>query len=105
MVQNGAFGAELAGEVNELVFWHIPGGFEPGSAVLLFGKAHLVKTAEVVETAQSRLRDLVADFDDPARAYLSQPTPGSAPRFSDYRQLARVAEWAAVDDEPPLTEV
>ncbi len=41
---------------------------------------------------------LIDAFDDPARCYLSQPHPGRAPRFSDYAQLARVAEWAAADE-------
>jgi ATP-dependent helicase/nuclease subunit B len=49
--------------------------------------------------AEESLAGLVADFDRPERAYLSQPSPGAAPRFSDYAQLARVAEWAAADDQ------
>jgi ATP-dependent helicase/nuclease subunit B len=49
--------------------------------------------------AGSNLKSLIADFDDASRPYLSQPAPGAAPRFSDYVRLARVAEWAAVDDE------
>jgi ATP-dependent helicase/nuclease subunit B len=104
MAQQGAFGAGLMGEVSELVFWHIPGGYEPGSVVALFKKDQAAKTAEVVAFAQASLRALVAAFDDPARAYLSQPSPGAAPRFTDYAQLARVAEWAAADDgaERPL---
>ena len=38
-------------------------------------------------------------FDDPARGYLSQPHPARAPRFSDYGQLARVAEWDLAGEE------
>ena len=34
----------------------------------------------------------------PGAPYLSQPHPGHAPRFSDYAQLARVAEWAALEE-------
>jgi ATP-dependent helicase/nuclease subunit B len=55
--------------------------------------------AEAALLASAKLRELVAAFDRPERAYLSQPHPGSAPRFTDYAHLARVAEWAAVDDE------
>jgi len=43
---------------------------------------------------------LIDAYDAPDRCYLSQPQPGFAPRFSDYAQLARVAEWAAAGDEP-----
>ena len=52
-----------------------------------------------VADATASLRALIQDFDNPARPYLSQPHPGAAPRFSDYGQLARVAEWAALEDE------
>ena len=39
-----------------------------------------------------------AGWPSPARPYLSRPHPGQAPRFSDYTQLARVAEWAALEE-------
>jgi ATP-dependent helicase/nuclease subunit B len=52
-----------------------------------------------VDMARDRLAALVAKFDDPDHPYLSQPHPGQAPRFSDYSQLARVAEWAALEEE------
>ena len=55
-------------------------------------------TRESVETASAKLTALVNRFDDPDQPYLSQPHPGQAPRFSDYTQLARVAEWAALDE-------
>jgi ATP-dependent helicase/nuclease subunit B len=44
---------------------------------------------------------LIDRFDDPAVPYRSVPRPAFAPRFSDYRHLARVAEWsvAAGDEE------
>ncbi len=97
MAEAGAFGPELAGTVAELVYWQISGGYEPGHNLPLFrGKAE--KIAEVAGTARESLLALVASFDDAGRAYLSQPSPGSAPRFSDYARLARVAEWAAAEE-------
>jgi ATP-dependent helicase/nuclease subunit B len=54
--------------------------------------------AAASQLAAEKLAALVADFDRPGRPYLSQPHPGAAPRFSDYARLARVAEWAAVDE-------
>ena len=97
MVRFGAFGADMAGEVGELAYWQISGGFEPGKIHTL-AKGDPDRTAEKAAEAQGALQALVAAFDDPARAYLSQPSPGAAPRFSDYAQLARVAEWAAADE-------
>ncbi len=97
MAEAGAFGAELAGPVTDLTYWHIAGGYEPGAAKPLFqGKAE--KIAAATEMARESFKGLVASFDDAARAYLSQPSPGAAPRFSDYARLARVAEWAAAEE-------
>jgi ATP-dependent helicase/nuclease subunit B len=63
---------------------------------LLRGDAAAV--ADLTATAAGRLADLIDAFDDPARAYLAQPHPGSAPRFPAYARLARVAEWSAAGD-------
>ena len=97
MAGAGAFGPTLAGAVSELVYWQISGGFEPGHALPLFrGKAD--KIAEVSAVACESLQALVASFDDAGRAYLSQPSPGAAPRFAAYARLARVAEWALAEE-------
>jgi ATP-dependent helicase/nuclease subunit B len=98
MVAEGAFGEALRGEVGELTYWHISGGYEPGRVLTLF-KGDAAKTVAATVLAAASVQALVAGFDDAARAYLSQPSPGAAPRFSDYAQLARVAEWAAVEEE------
>jgi ATP-dependent helicase/nuclease subunit B len=98
MVYKAAFGAELQGQAAELTYWHISGGYEPGKIVPLF-KGDAARTWQMTQDAGKNLKKLVADFDDPERAYLSQPSPGAAPRFSDYAHLARVAEWAAVEEE------
>jgi ATP-dependent helicase/nuclease subunit B len=97
MVAHGAFGEDLRGRAVDLTYWQISGGFEPGAARQLFrGDAGKVEAAS--NLAAEKLAALVADFDREGRAYLSQPHPGAAPRFSDYARLARVAEWAAVDE-------
>ena len=97
MAADGAFGAEVAGQAHELTYWHLTGGFVPGEVMSLFDQDPAAIGA-VVDTARRRLADLVAKFDDPSHPYLSQPHPGQAPRFSDYTQLARVAEWAALEE-------
>ncbi|HJS86862.1 MAG TPA: PD-(D/E)XK nuclease family protein, partial [Acetobacteraceae bacterium] len=97
MVMAGAFGPDLTGEIAELVYWHITGGFEPGKIHRLF-KSDPAVIAEKARAAERALGALIDAFDDPARCYLSQPHPGRVPRFSDYAQLARVAEWAAAAD-------
>ena len=97
MAEAGAFGAELAAPVAELIYWHLSGGFDPGSSLTLFkGSAAAIATA--VAEAAAALARLIDAFDDPARPYLSHPHPGRAPRFADYAQLARVAEWSAAGE-------
>jgi ATP-dependent helicase/nuclease subunit B len=97
MVAQGAFGAALVGHVAELTYWHISGGHDAGRAAPLFRSSE-AETQAAIATAREGLLALVAEFDNAARAYLSQPSPGAAPRFSDYAQLARVAEWAAAEE-------
>jgi ATP-dependent helicase/nuclease subunit B len=98
MAEAGAFGPGLRGGVHELTYWHLTGGFQAGDLRTLFkGDANAIAAATA--TAREKLCDLIDAYDAPDRCYLSQPEPGSAPRFSDYAQLARVAEWAAAGDE------
>ncbi|MBN8927184.1 MAG: double-strand break repair protein AddB [Rhodospirillales bacterium] len=98
MARTGGFGPKVEGTAVELVYWHLTGGFVPGSAHVLFkGKTDEVKAATL--DAAERLSRLIDDFDHPDRCYLAQPHPDRAPRFSDYAQLARVAEWSAAGDD------
>jgi ATP-dependent helicase/nuclease subunit B len=97
MAADRGFGADLAGVTGELVYWHLSGGLDAGRAVPLF-KKNAAGIPDAVQDAKDRLCDLIDAFDQPDRAYLSRPHPGLAPRFSDYEQLARVAEWSAAGD-------
>ena len=98
MAAEGAFGPDLRGAAAELAYWHLTGGFQPGEAIALF-KGDAARIATAVQEARDKLAALIDAYDDPARCYLSHPHPDRAPRFSDYAQLARVAEWAAAGDE------
>jgi ATP-dependent helicase/nuclease subunit B len=98
MAEAGAFGADWTGTAAELAYWHLTGGFDPGDLRALF-KGDADAIAAAVGDARVALCALIDAYDAPDRCYLSQPVPGLAPRFSDYAQLARVAEWAAAGDE------
>ncbi len=98
MAAAGGFGPECDGAVAELAYWRITGGFVPGEARSLF-KGDPAAVALAAGTAAQALGALIDAFDDPERCYLSQPHPGRAPRFPDYAQLARVAEWVAAGEE------
>jgi len=93
----GGFGGELAGSTAELLYWHLSGGFEPGKSHPLF-KGSAADIPSAVLAARENLCRLIDQFDTPDQAFLSRPHPAFAPRFSDYAQLARVAEWSAAVD-------
>ena len=98
MAEAGAFGADIAGKTAELVYWHLTGGATPAEEKRLY-KGDPDATQAGADDALTRLRGLIASYDTPERAYLSHPNPAEAPRFSDYAQLARVAEWLAAGEE------
>jgi len=98
MAEAGAFGDRITGPTEELTYWHLTGGFNAGEERTLF-KRDAAAIAAAVADARVALCSLIDAYDAPDRCYLSQPQPGFAPRFSDYAQLARVAEWAAAGDE------
>jgi ATP-dependent helicase/nuclease subunit B len=98
MLGAGAFGGAMAGPVEELVYWRLTGGYQAGEGRNLFG-SDPAKIAAAVSAAWQALCGLIDAFDAPDRCYLSQPQPDHAPRFSEYAQLARVAEWAAAGEE------
>jgi len=98
MAEAGAFGPDLAARAGELIYWHLTGGYEPGEVRSLF-KGDATAIAAAVAAARDSLGTLIDTYDQPGRCYLSQPHPARAPRFSDYAQLARVAEWAAAGEE------
>ena len=99
MAWEGAFDLQAGqgGEPAALIYWHLSGGYDRGRATDV--EPDPAKLSDLVCAAQDRLTRLIEAYDDPARAYLSRPNPARAPRFSDYDQLARVSEWAALDDD------
>jgi ATP-dependent helicase/nuclease subunit B len=102
MAHAGAFRDIPPGtETDALLYWHLTGGPKPGEEKPVLKKAATV--GDLIADAVGRLERLIDEYDDPARCYLSQPRPDRAPRYTDYAQLARVAEWAALDDEAEET--
>jgi ATP-dependent helicase/nuclease subunit B len=97
MALAGGFGPDFAGATAELTYWRLRGGADPGEVMTPVTDPD--ELAALVAEAEASLRALIADFDDPARAYLARPHPGRAARASGYGQLARMAEWAGLGDE------
>ena len=98
MAANGAFAdVPKASQTAAMLYWHLTGGHRAGEEDPV-EPAKGEAPADLIASAVERLCDLIDAYDDPARCYLSHPRPGLAPRYPHYAQLARVAEWAAIDD-------
>ena len=100
MVADGAFGPDVTGQATELQYWHLTGGFQPGEIRRLY-RGNADAAIEATQSARNGLSGLIDAF-DAGQVYRSQPHPDRAPRFSDYAQLARVAEWSAAGDDTPV---
>jgi ATP-dependent helicase/nuclease subunit B len=98
MAEAGGFGPELQATTAELTYWQLTGGFEAGKVSPLF-KDNDAELLAVIRRAISGLEQLIDQYDEPDRCYLAQPHPSWTPRFSDYAQLERFAEWSAAAEE------
>ena len=91
MAATGAFRDIPAGLVSQLEFWRLTGGDPAGER-----KAAGKEIGALAAIALEGLKSLIAKFDDPATAYLSQPDPEHATTYADFNHLARVQEWSSV---------
>ncbi len=90
----GGFAGLAAGPLESLQLWRLTGGQDSGEARPLSGGKN--PDAETLASdAIKGLRRLIEAFDRLETPYLAHPRPGFAPRFDDFRQLARVDEWSS----------
>lgn len=87
----GGFRGIPAGTVSSLEFWRLSGNDPAGER-----KPVASDIEPIVAAASTGLAELIAQFDDPGTAYLSQPDPSRASPWSDYDHLARVQEWSTI---------
>jgi ATP-dependent helicase/nuclease subunit B len=87
----GGFAGLPPAPAGELAYWRVTGGRKAGEIIAI---AEGDKANTMAEEAARGLASLIALFDDPATPYESMPWPARAQKFSDYRHLARIAEWA-----------
>ena len=93
IAEAGGFPRVPLAPVERLEFWRLSGA-EPAGQIKPLKDDPAARAA----TALDGLDALVARFDDPGTPYLARPRPKWAGRFSDYEHLARVQEWAALED-------
>lgn len=84
----GGFENIPAAEVDALIYWQL------GKKETSINE----NMESLLENNYQCLRDLVASFDFETTAYISQPNPKYAPKYSDYEHLSRVKEWSVQED-------
>lgn len=94
IAEAGGFPGIPAGRVAALAHIRLSGGNPPGEECSVRHEA-----GELAAAARAGITGLVALFDDPATPYLAHPRASAAPRYDDYRHLARVDEWADVEGD------
>jgi len=81
-------------EVGALLFWRLKGGLDGGDE-----RSAGRNVAELTDQAFLGLVELVRRFDDESTPYEARPHPDRAPKYSDYRHLARLTEWSGGEEE------
>lgn len=94
ILKSGGFEGLAPMEACALGYWVMSGGREAGGVKMLEDGV-----GDLLQDTEEALQNLVRVFDDGDVPYLSLPRSDKLPRFNDYLHLARVQEWAALDDE------
>ena len=91
--------SETKKEVEYLGFWVISGGADPGKERPISIKNLTIK--ELIEQSEKGLVHLLETFLDSSQPYISLPRIDKAPpkEWRDYDHLARVSEWADIEEE------
>ncbi|MCB1783050.1 MAG: double-strand break repair protein AddB [Alphaproteobacteria bacterium] len=106
ILEKGRFSEEGSGRSlspggsSYLGYWKVTGGQEPGKEVFVDQDVDTV-----VAAVEEALLDLIAAYRDPEMPFLCIPDAAQAPRFNDYAHLARLKEWAALDEVETTEEV
>ncbi len=97
IAEAGGFAGVPAAQVVELALWQLSGR-KPAGTVRSLALMNPAALRALIDGARAGVGALIAAFDDPATAYRSEPRPELAPRYSDYRHLARIKEWSVPGD-------
>jgi ATP-dependent helicase/nuclease subunit B len=87
ILRSGGFSG-VDGTAAALEYWRLSGGRPAGERCPIDDG----DPDALIDRAVARVKALIECFDDPNTPYLAVPSPRWAPRFSDYRHLARLAE-------------
>jgi ATP-dependent helicase/nuclease subunit B len=95
----GGFRAVPAADIVSLLHLRLSGGDPPGELKPV--RAEGARLTLLVDEALRGVTALIASFDNPKTPYRASPRPRHAPRYNDYRHLARVKEWSTDPESEP----
>lgn len=95
ILEQGGFEALPAGPVGYVGYWKLTGGRKGIELIALKNEDGL---RDVIESTAQGFRDLLETYARPDTPFACRPDPGRAPRFDDYKHLARFDEWAHDED-------
>jgi ATP-dependent helicase/nuclease subunit B len=81
-------GGAISGFISCMEYWQLSG--RRGKIAF---PVDVMPSEWTAQDVRDQLTDLVTSFDDPATAYASEPDKEHALPYSNYRHLARLAEW------------
>ncbi len=91
---NGGFGKQLHKTNINLEYWQLIGGHK-GGKIIDIAKATNTDIKKLVEQAECKLQQLIAEFNDPGTGYPAIPDIRNQPKYDDYRHLSRIDEWSS----------
>jgi ATP-dependent helicase/nuclease subunit B len=86
ILQNGGFQGMSSHAAISMRYMHLSGG-QPAGAILD------ISGGELIVQALENLQNMIIQYDNPSKPYLSCPDPKIAPVFSPYHHLSRIQEW------------
>lgn len=95
ILESEGFNGKTA-HVSRLAYWIVNGSGD-GGKIQTLEKPDEIKAAK--ENARQGLQDLIDAFDCEETPYYSLPRADREPAYNDYKHLARVLEWKALDDQ------
>ena len=100
IARNGGFAGLHGAEIDALEYWRLSGGAPPGEIkpVKAPRDAPPVDPNRLADAAREGLQHLLEAFSRDDAAYAAEPRADVAPRYSDYRHLARIGEWSVGED-------
>lgn len=95
ILQENGFAECTAQTPESLEYWILTGkDAEPGTV-----KDERKNIEEIIERTREGLQTLINTFADRDTPYYSIPREGYEPRFNDYEHLARIKEWATLNND------